>query len=138
MYSWLMFIATRIGPFSGQAVHFKHFAPEPKAYALNRFDFEARRHWQILDSHLATRSTMINEEYTIVDMALWGWARALPFVFGEQGWAEFPNVKRVLDLINQRPAARRAEALKDAHKFKTEMDQEYLAAMYPQNARLLA
>ena len=32
-YSWLMFIATGIGPYCGQAVHFKHFAPEPKEYA---------------------------------------------------------------------------------------------------------
>ncbi|MGH8399018.1 MAG: glutathione S-transferase family protein [Gammaproteobacteria bacterium] len=138
MYSWLMFIATGVGPFSGQAVHFKHFAPEPKAYALNRYDFEARRHWQILDNHLTTRTFMVNEEYTIVDMALWGWARALPFMFGEQGWTDFPNVKRFLDLINARPAAQRADALKDAHKFKTEMDQGYFDAMYPQNTRLAA
>lgn len=138
MYSWLMFIATGIGPFSGQAVHFKHFAPEPKAYALNRYDFEARRHWKILDEHLATREFMINDEYTIVDMALWGWARAVPFVFGENGWTEYPNVKKFLDRINARPAAQRAEALKDAHKFKTAMDKEALAAMYPQNVGLAA
>jgi GSH-dependent disulfide-bond oxidoreductase len=43
MYPWLMFVATGIGPYSGQAVHFKHFAPEPKEYAVNRYDFEARR-----------------------------------------------------------------------------------------------
>ena len=79
---------------------------------------------------------MVNEQYTIVDMALWGWARALPFVFGDKAWADYPNVKRFLDFINERPAAQRAEALKDAHKFKTEFDQEALAAMYPQNARL--
>lgn len=138
MYSWLMFIATGIGPFSGQAVHFKHFAPEPKAYALQRYAFEAQRHWKILDTHLATRTWMINEEYTIVDMALWGWVRALPFVFGEEGWAEFPNIKRFFDLVNARPAAQRAEALKDAHKFKTEMDKEALAAMYPHRALLVA
>jgi len=41
MLSWLMFVATGIGPYSGQAVHFKHFAPEPKDYAVNRYDFEA-------------------------------------------------------------------------------------------------
>jgi GST-like protein len=138
MYSWLMFIATGIGPFSGQAVHFRHFGPDPKTYALQRYDFEAKRHWKIIDQHLAERSYMVNEEYTIVDMALWGWARALPFVFGEQGWTDFPNVKRFLDFINARPAAQRAEALKDAHKFKTEMDQEALAAMYPHNSRLAA
>ena len=138
MYSWLMFISSGLGPFSGQAVHFKHFAPEPKEYALNRYDFEAARHWKIIDEHLANRTYMVNDEYTIVDMSLWGWARALPFVFGEQGWTDFPNVKRFLDHISARPAAQRADALKAAHKFKTEMDQEYLAAMYPQNARLTA
>src|SRR5271156_6627069 len=26
LLSWLMFVATGVGPFSGQAVHFKHFA----------------------------------------------------------------------------------------------------------------
>ena len=39
MHSWLMFVATGIGPYSGQCVHFKHFAPEPKDYAVNRYDF---------------------------------------------------------------------------------------------------
>ncbi|MEO8730565.1 MAG: glutathione S-transferase family protein [Rhodoferax sp.] len=138
MYSWLMFIATGIGPFSGQAVHFQHFAPEPKDYALNRYMFEARRHWQLIDDHLATRTWMVNDEYTIVDMALWGWARALPFVFGESGWTDYPNVKRFFDAVNARPAAQRAEALKDAHKFKLEYDQETLDALYPQNVGVAA
>ena len=138
MYSWLMFIATGIGPFSGQAVHFRHFAPEPKDYALNRYAFEARRHWQIVDDHLATRSFMVNEEYTIVDMALWGWVRAFPYVFGVVGWTDYPNVKRFFDRINARPAAQRAEALKDLHAFKTDYDQETLDALYPQNVALAA
>jgi hypothetical protein len=30
MLSWLMFVASGIGPYSGQCVHFRHFAPEPK------------------------------------------------------------------------------------------------------------
>jgi GST-like protein len=28
LLSWMMFIATGIGPYSGQAVHFNHFAPK--------------------------------------------------------------------------------------------------------------
>jgi GST-like protein len=44
MHQWLMFIATGIGPYCGQSVHFKHFAPDPKEYAVNRYDFEAWRH----------------------------------------------------------------------------------------------
>jgi len=37
MYSWLMFVATGIGPYSGQAVHFKHFAPEFSTQPLMPF-----------------------------------------------------------------------------------------------------
>ncbi len=131
MYSWLMFIATGVGPFSGQAVHFRHFAPEPKAYAQKRYDFEAARHWRIINAHLATRTWMVGEEYTMVDMALWAWARAVPMVLGNDAWAELPHVKRFLDTVSARPAAARAEALADAHKFKTEMDQAAMDAMYP-------
>src|SRR6478752_1026935 len=52
LLSWLMFVATGIGPYSGQAVHFKHFAPEKSAYAINRYDYEAWRHWEIINNHL--------------------------------------------------------------------------------------
>ncbi|MDZ4282091.1 MAG: glutathione S-transferase N-terminal domain-containing protein [Hydrogenophaga sp.] len=136
MLSWLMFVATGIGPYSGQAVHFKHFAPEPKAYAVNRYDFEAWRHWKIIDQQLAQHRYMLGETYTLVDMAVWGWARAVPFVLGATAWEQLPNVKRLLDEINTRPAAQRAEALKAKHAFKTEMDDEARAVMFPQNARL--
>ena len=51
MLSWLMFVATGIGPYSGQAVHFKHFAPEPKDYAVNRYDFEAEMTCGALGHH---------------------------------------------------------------------------------------
>lgn len=133
MYAWLMFVATGIGPFSGQAVHFRHFAPEPKAYAQTRYDFEAWRHWRIVNDHLAQRSYMVGDEYTIVDMALWAWARAVPMVLGPDAWDELPHVKRFLDLISARPAAQRAEALATAHNFKEDMDQEAMNAMYPHN-----
>src|SRR3984885_4653795 len=53
MMLWLMFVASRIGPYSGQAVHFRNVAPEPKDYAVNRYTFEATRHWKILDDKLA-------------------------------------------------------------------------------------
>ena len=44
--SWLMFVATGLGPFSGQAVHFRVFAPERIPYAMNRYSYEAERHWK--------------------------------------------------------------------------------------------
>jgi GSH-dependent disulfide-bond oxidoreductase len=134
--SWLMFVASGIGPYSGQAVHFKHFAPEPKEYAVNRYDFEAWRHWNIINDRLATRPFMLGDNYSIVDMAVWGWARAVPFVLGADAWEKLPNVKRLLDTINARPAAQRAEALKTKYTFKTEMDEESKKALFPQNERL--
>ncbi len=136
MYSWLMFVATGIGPYSGQCVHFKHFAPEPNAYAVNRYDFEAWRHWNIIEARLADRRYMLGDAYTLVDMAVWGWARLLGFVLAADAYARLPNVKRFLDEINLRPAAQRAEALKARHAFKAEMDDEAKRAMFPQNARL--
>jgi GST-like protein len=138
MYSWLMFIATGIGPYTGQNVHFKHAAPEPKQYALNRYDFEAWRHWNILDAHLAKNTWMVGDTYSLVDMALWGWARAVPYALGADAWDKLPNVKRLFDVINARPAAQRAEALKTRHAYKTEVDDETRKAMFPQNERLKA
>jgi GST-like protein len=137
--SWLMFIASGIGPFSGQSVHFRHVAPEPKTYALNRYDYEANRHWALLDKHLSTHTYMVGEQYGVVDMAFWGWARLLPYVLGtaDATWGVYPNVKRLLDLINTRPAAQRAEALKSQHSFKTELDAEARKFMFPQNERLV-
>jgi GST-like protein len=130
LLSWLMFVATGVGPFSGQAVHFKHYAPEPKDYAVNRYLFEAQRHYRILDARLAGRRCMLGGTYTIVDMAVWGWARMVPFILGEDAWALFPNLKRLLDEIHARPAAQAATALKDRHAFKTEMDEEARRHMF--------
>jgi GST-like protein len=136
MLSWLMLVATGIGPYSGQAVHFKHFAPEPKAYALNRYMVEAERHWGLIDARLGQGRYMVAETYSIVDMSVWGWARALPFIFGPEAWTQYPNVKRLLDEISARPAAEKVAALATRYSFKQEMDEEARKFMFPQNARL--
>jgi GST-like protein len=136
--SWLMFIASGIGPYSGQAVHFKHVAPEPKEYPLGRYMFEAERHWGIIDAHLAANKFMVGDKYTFVDMALWGWTRAVPYFFGPEGFAKFPHLKKWFDGVNARPAVARAEALKDKHAFKMENDAEARAAMFPHLAKKVA
>ena len=124
LLSWLMFIATGIGPYSGQAVHFKQYAPKGLDYAVERYLYEARRHYGILDAQLAGKKYLLGAKYTIVDMAAWGWARAVPFVLGDDAWNTLPQLKRWFDNVSSRPAAARAEALKDKHKFKTEFDEE--------------
>ena len=133
MLSWLMFVATGIGPYSGQSVHFRHHAPEKLDYAINRYMFEARRHYGILDTHLADHTYMLGDDYSLVDMAVWGWARLLPVVLGDDALPAMPNLKRLIDEINARPAAERAEAIKARHAFKTEMDEDARKNMFPSN-----
>ena len=130
LLSWLMFIATGVGPFSGQAVHFKHHAQEKIAYADTRYQYEAERHYGIANERLAKRRYLVGDTYTIVDMDLWGWARMVPYILGDDAWAKFPNVKRLVDEIGARPAAQRAVALKDKFTFKTEMDDEARSHMF--------
>lgn len=139
MLSWLMFVASGVGPYCGQAVHFRHYSPEPNPYALNRYDFEAERHFKIADARLASSRYMLGEQYTLVDMALWGWARLVPLVLGgEENWQKFPNLRRLLDEINARPAGVRVEEFRRRYTFKTEMDAEAKRFMFPQLARLAA
>jgi GSH-dependent disulfide-bond oxidoreductase len=130
LLSWLMFVATGVGPFSDQAVHFKHYAPEPKDYAVDRYLYEAKRHYGIADARLSGQRYMVGETYTIVDMALWGWARMVPFILDDNAWGDFPNLKRLFDEISARPAAQAAMALKDRHSFKAEMDDEARRHMF--------
>jgi GST-like protein len=131
LLSWLMFVATGIGPYSGQAFHFRGVAPEPRDYAQRRYDFETRRHYGILNNRLAKHQYILGETYTIVDMALWGWARLMPVALGDSAaWAAFPDVKTWFDSINARPAAGRAAALRDRHVFAPGLDDEAKKHMF--------
>jgi GSH-dependent disulfide-bond oxidoreductase len=130
LLSWLMFVATGVGPFSGQAVHFKHHATEKIGYANARYQYEAQRHYGILNDRLGKSRYMVGNAYSIVDMDVWGWARLVPFIMGEEAWAKLPNVKRLVDEVSARPAAARAVALKDKHTFKAEMDDEARGHMF--------
>lgn len=138
LLSWLMFVATGVGPYSGQSVHFQRYAPENLPYAVNRYRFEALRHYRILDDRLAKSAYVLGDAYTIVDMAAWGWARLLNVVLDDEAWGEVPNLKRLVDEINARPAAARVLALKEHHAFKTEMDSESNRYMFPSNVNYRA
>lgn len=132
LLSWLFFIASGVGPYSGQAVHFQHFAPAKDAYAIKRYRFEAHRHWQIIDDRLGKGRYMLGDIYTILDMAIWGWAPRIPFMLDDETMASFTNISRLMDELNDRPAAKRALALPSQHPFKTEMDDAAIRHMYPQ------
>ena len=92
--------------------------------------YEGERHFGILDARLAKRRYLVGDAYSIVDIASWGWTRVLPRLIGDDAWKKFPNLKRHHDEINSRPAAARAEAIKDKYPFKAEMDEEARRFMY--------
>ena len=131
--SWLELVATGLSPLSGQAVHFLHYAPEDLPYAKNRYVKEVERHYRVLDERLASSRFLAGDEYTIADMALYGWAASAGYIFGENGLAEYSSVKRLMDEMGARPAVIRALQLKDKHTFKAELDEQARKAMFPQN-----
>lgn len=131
LLSWLMFVATGIGPYSGQAVHFKEHAREDLAYAVGRYQFEAERHYAIIDQRLAGREWMVGDTYTIVDMALWGWARISPRVLGQDAFDRLQHLPAWLERMNARPAVARVGELMQRFRFQIEIDEEARKHMFP-------
>ncbi len=84
LLSWLLFMASGLGPFSGQAVRFQRAAPEKLPYAVNRYRREAERHYAVLDKHLECREFIVGGGYTIADISAWGWITA--GIGGEAEW----------------------------------------------------
>jgi len=135
LLSWLLFIASGLGPFSGQAVHFQFAAPEGLGYAVNRYRREAERHYQVLNDHLAGRCFIVGDDYTIADMSAWGWLdRAARVRKGaEDPLGPYPNLKRLFETVDARPAVARARALAKSHQFKNISDEETKRALFPSN-----
>lgn len=131
LLSWLMFVATGIGPYSGQAVHFKLHAREQLEYAVGRYHFEASRHYGILDDRLADREWIVGDSYSIVDMALWGWARIATRVLGEETYDGFANLKRHVETINARPAAARVGELMQRFEFRMDAEEDARRNLFP-------
>jgi GSH-dependent disulfide-bond oxidoreductase len=118
--SWLNFLSSELENACKQARHFRYIAPKANEYALNFFDQEAHRHWTTIEKHLALHTHFLGDQYSVVDMAFWSWAKLLPNILGigEAAWDQYPNVKRLTDLINNRPATQNVEKLKAKHNFK--------------------
>jgi GST-like protein len=135
LLSWLFFIGSGLGPFSGQAVHFQYAAPEGNDYAVNRYRREIERHYKVLDERLEGREYIVGAQYSIVDISAWGWLERAPRVMkGEvDALAPFPNLKRWFQAISQRPAVVRAQAVGKDHAFKKDMDEQARRALFPSN-----
>ncbi|GEP12626.1 glutathione S-transferase family protein [Methylobacterium gnaphalii] len=135
LLSWLLFIASGLGPFSGQAVHFQFAAPEGLEYARNRYRREAERHYRVLDDHMTGRNWIVGESFTIADISAWGWLDRAARVFkGEiDPLAAYPNLDRLFRSVEARPAVARARSIGTDHTFKTVNDEEAKRALFPSN-----
>ncbi|WP_126974972.1 glutathione S-transferase C-terminal domain-containing protein [Frigidibacter oleivorans] len=109
---WLMFQMGGIGPMFGQFGFFHAFAGKeiedtrPKA----RYADEARRLLGVLDRRLQGRDWVMGGDYTIADMAIAPWLRAMRETYkGAElvGWDDLANVPAYLDRFLARPAVQR-------------------------------
>ncbi len=137
LLSWLMFVATGLSPFSGQWIHFQTAgAAEGGDYAKRRYEFEAKRHYEVMDTHLADKTYFLGDEYSIVDMAAWGWVELHEGVLGAGGLDDYPNVKAWFDRVCARPAADRARKLGTSQASqggKPAFDETSARALFPSN-----
>jgi len=102
---WLMFQVGGVGPMLGQAHHFRIYAPEKIAYAIERYTNEAKRLYGVLNKRLAASKYIGGPEYSIADMAIFPWLRS----WKNQGveLQDFPHLRGWFDEIAARPAVQR-------------------------------
>jgi len=102
---WLMFQMGGVGPMMGQANVFFRYAPEKIPYAIDRYQREVRRLFEVMELQLANHEYIAGPDYSIADMALWSWIAGY-------GWSGvqiegLTQLNRWMDLIGTRPAAQR-------------------------------
>jgi GST-like protein len=102
---WLMFQMSGIGPMMGQANVFFRYAPERIPYAIERYQREVRRLFEVMERQLSASEYIAGPDYSIADISLWPWV-------GTYGWSGvseegLPSLRRWIDLIAARPAVQR-------------------------------
>ena len=106
---WLMFQMGGIGPMMGQAMYFQRIAV-PKgiedAYAIDRYVQESRRLLEVLDRQLAGKAYLLGDDFTIVDMATYPWARSYPWA--KVSVAGLDNLQAWFGRVDARPATQKA------------------------------
>jgi glutathione S-transferase len=106
---WLMFQMAGIGPMMGQANVFLRYAPEKIPYAIDRYQREVRRLFEVLEGQLATHEYVAGDEYSIADIAHWAW------ISGHE-WSGvnldgLPHLTRWMNAVGERPAVKRGRAV---------------------------
>lgn len=105
---WLFFQMASVGPMFGQLNHFRKFAPEQIPYAIERYEKETLRLYSVLDKQLQDQE-FICGAYSIADIATYPWVAIYEF----QGLTldDYPNLKRWVETVQQRPAVQKGMAV---------------------------
>lgn len=114
---WLMFQMGGIGPMMGQANVFYRYAPEKIPFAIDRYQREGRRLFEVLDARLKDHEYLAGE-YSIADIANWSWVHTYKWS-GIQADG-LPHLKRWRDAIRARPAVERGRAVPETLELENE------------------
>jgi glutathione S-transferase len=106
VFEQIFFHVTGIGPAFGQAGYFQKQAPEQIPHALTRFTTEAARVMKVFDGVLASSRFVAGDEFTIADIAHFGWIWRREFAGVDL--SGYPNVWRWYGELEGRPAVQRA------------------------------
>jgi GSH-dependent disulfide-bond oxidoreductase len=101
---WLTWQVAGLGPMHGQAHHFKRYAPADNGYAIARYQKEAVRLIDVLESRLQ-RHEYLADEYSIADIACWPFVASCHAI--DIQLDDFPSIARWRNNIEARPAAQR-------------------------------
>lgn len=119
---WLFWQMAGLGPMTGQYGHFHVYAPEPIAYARDRYRNEVLRLLGVLNRRLQGRAFVAGDEYTIADMAIHPWVNA--YDKAPLDLSGFPDLIRWHAAVAARPAVQRAYALGEQYGAQREMTPE--------------
>jgi glutathione S-transferase len=97
---WLMFQMAGVGPMMGQANVFHRYFPEKIQPAIDRYQNECRRLFEVLDAHLANNEWLA-DDYSIADIANWCWVRTYRWSGVEIDGLD--NLRRWMDVMKTMP-----------------------------------
>jgi len=106
---WLMFQMGGVGPMMGQANVFFRYTPEKIPYAIERYQRESRRLFEVLDGQLADREWLAGD-YSIADIANYAWVHT--YSWSGVSVEGLPHLKAWLERIRHRPAVQRGLAVR--------------------------
>ena len=116
---WLMFQMGGIGPMMGQANVFYRYAPEKIPFAIERYQRECRRLFEVLEGQLEHGDYLVGD-YSIADIANYAWVRGY-----EWSGVDIAGLKRLqdwLERITERPAVQKGLAVPPERDSNTEQD----------------